>query len=89
MFDFLFSWLQGPINSKQAKDARQGFSAFLGFPTTPNYADADGPPTERPDALPASPDTIIDIEAVADENGDTDAESDDDGTTTPAQPGDS
>lgn len=88
MFDFIFSWLQGPIHSKQAKDARQGFSAFLGFPTTPKYADADGPPTERPDALPASPDAIIDIEASTDADGDTDTESEDEGTTILTQPGD-
>ena len=58
MFDFLFSWLQGPINSKRTNEARQSVTSFLGFPSTPNYADADGPPTDRPSALPAStPDT--------------------------------
>lgn len=84
MFDFLFSWLQGPINSKQAKTARNGFSTLLGFPTTPNYADADGPPTERPDALPVNPDAPID-----ETDTDTDTSSDTDTTTNPTQPGDS
>ena len=59
MFDFLFSWLQGPSNSKRTNQARQSFTSFLGFPSTPNYADADGPPTERPNAsaLPPASDT--------------------------------
>ena len=57
MFDFLFSWLQGPINSKRTNEARQSVTSFLGFPSTPNYADADEPPTERPDesTLPPAP----------------------------------
>ena len=87
MFDFLFSWLQGPTTSKRTNQARQSFTSFLGFPSTPNYADADGPPTERPNTSALPP--AADAEANTDTGETTDNEASADDTTTNTDPEDS